>query len=30
MEELEELLMEFGIIEDDVPGAGVPAAVVQA
>jgi nitrogenase iron protein NifH len=27
MEELEELLMEFGIIEDDVPGVGVPAAV---
>ena len=26
MEELEELLMEFGIIEDDVPGVGVPAA----
>jgi nitrogenase iron protein NifH len=27
MEELEELLMEFGIIEDDVPGVGVPAAI---
>jgi nitrogenase iron protein NifH len=27
MEELEELLMEFGIIEDDAPGVGVPAAV---
>jgi len=30
MEELEELLMEFGIIEDDVPGVGVPAAAVSA
>jgi nitrogenase iron protein NifH len=27
MEELEELLMEFGIIEDDAPGVGVPAAI---
>jgi nitrogenase iron protein NifH len=26
MEELEELLMEFGIIQDDEPGVGVPAA----
>src|ERR1017187_7126046 len=30
MEELEELLMEFGIIEDDVPGVGVPAAAIHA
>ena len=30
MEELEELLMEFGIIEDDVPGSGDPAAAVHA
>jgi nitrogenase iron protein NifH len=30
MEELEELLMEFGIIEDDVPGVGVPAAAASA
>jgi nitrogenase iron protein NifH len=27
MEELEDLLMEFGIIQDDEPGVGVPAAV---
>jgi nitrogenase iron protein NifH len=26
MEELEELLMEFGIIQDDEPGVGIPAA----
>ena len=26
MEELEDLLMEFGIIQDDEPGVGVPAA----
>jgi nitrogenase iron protein NifH len=30
MEELEELLMEFGIIEEDAPGVGVPAAAVPA
>jgi nitrogenase iron protein NifH len=27
MEELEDLLMEFGIIQDDEPGVGVPSAV---
>jgi nitrogenase iron protein NifH len=30
MEELEELLMEFGIIQDDEPGVGVPAAADAA
>jgi nitrogenase iron protein NifH len=30
MEELEDLLMEFGIIQDDEPGVGVPAAAAPA
>lgn len=30
MEELEELLMEFGIIEDDDPNVGVAAAASVA